>query len=686
MNAPSVTLMSIVSPSKEVSRLKKLYELSMKLSGDPMDIFVHVARMLGELLEVKVVCLSEIRGRELHFLSVYAQGKVVPNAGHCPLEITPCATVESSKDLRIYDRVMARFPKASFLRDHNAFSYCGFPSIDNDGKVVAVTCLLDDKPREFTQEDQELLHITGQRIALEIARKRLNDQRQAALAALCQSEARLRDVLDAAGNFIWEVDTEGRFTYLTQGVVELFGYSAQELLGRAPFEFQFRDDMAWVQDHFFNSVRGKRPFRGLEHRIRTATGKSIWVSVSGTPLFDKQGEGTGFRGTVSDINGRKIAEQALRQSEEHLEIALRGAELGLWDWDIQRGYIYYNERWGTMLGYSPEEIELTYEQWARLVHPDDMPGVLSALEANLSGKAPYYAAEYRLLAKSGEWKWIWSTGRVLERAADGAPLRAAGTHRDISARKALEERLGDLQAELTYAQRLTTAGELAAAIVHELNQPLGAIAGYAGAARLEFADLLAAHPNLQNAIDEIQRLTQRASSVVRGIRDLVRRSRANTEWVDLRALIEEILVFTRGEFTRRHIYLITKIPPTIPRIMGDHIQLQQLFLNLILNAMDAMDKVETGRRKMTLQAICSPDHALAFLVRDTGPGIAPEIMARLFEPFVTNKENGIGLGLSLCRNIAEAHGGKISARSVPGQGACFEVILPIGDAGTRDER
>ncbi len=146
-----------MSPSKEVDRLKRLYELSMTLSGDPMDIFVHVARMIGELLDVKVVCLSEIRGRELYFLSVYVQGEVLINAGHCPLESTPCATVEKSKDIRIYDRVTERFPEASFLQDHNAYSYCGFPSIDNDGSAVAVTCLLDDRPHEFTHEDQELL-------------------------------------------------------------------------------------------------------------------------------------------------------------------------------------------------------------------------------------------------------------------------------------------------------------------------------------------------------------------------------------------------------------------------------------------------------------------------------------------------------------------------------------------------
>ena len=166
----------VQSPSDQITRLKRLYELSMKLSGDPIDIFVHVAKMIGELLDVKVVCLSEIQGQELHFLSVYVKGEVFTNAGSCSLDITPCATVEASKDLRVIHDVANLFPEASFLKQHNAFSYCGFPALNNNGIVVAVTCLLDDRPHDFSDEDQELLRIVGQRIGLEIDRKRADEE------------------------------------------------------------------------------------------------------------------------------------------------------------------------------------------------------------------------------------------------------------------------------------------------------------------------------------------------------------------------------------------------------------------------------------------------------------------------------------------------------------------------------
>jgi len=174
---PAVSSSSIQSSSAvrsladQISRLKKLYELSMTLSGDPLEVFAHVARIIGELLDVKVVCLSEVKGDKLEFLSVYVDGQIYMNAGTCFLDITPCASVESSKDFRVYDRVMERFPEATFLKDHNAFSYCGFPALDNDGRVVAVTCLLDDRPHEFSEEDQEILRIFGQRIGMELERK-----------------------------------------------------------------------------------------------------------------------------------------------------------------------------------------------------------------------------------------------------------------------------------------------------------------------------------------------------------------------------------------------------------------------------------------------------------------------------------------------------------------------------------
>jgi len=178
--------------AERLRQLKQLSELSMMLAGDPEVVFERVVRMIGELFGVRTVCLSEIVGKQLFFRTVYVGGTVTSDAGSCPLDITPCATVEETKDLRVYDRVMERFPDASFLRDHHAFAYCGFPALDSDGRVVAVTCLLDDKPREFTGEDQQLLLVIGQRIGAEIEHSKIMAERKRAEEALREYAGKLR--------------------------------------------------------------------------------------------------------------------------------------------------------------------------------------------------------------------------------------------------------------------------------------------------------------------------------------------------------------------------------------------------------------------------------------------------------------------------------------------------------------
>jgi len=225
-----------------VDRLKALYELSMTLAGDPVEVFDRIVRMIGEHLAVPIVCLSEIRDGSLHFLSVYNRGRVAFDAGQCALDITPCATVEATKDIRVYDRVAERFPDASFLKQHNASAYCGFPSLDNDGNVVAVTCLLDDKPHEFTAEDLELLRVFGQRIGMEIERHQHLDERRRAEDALRDAESRFRALIENALDIITVIDADGTIRFQSPSVTALLGYEPDEMIGRSAFEFIHEED------------------------------------------------------------------------------------------------------------------------------------------------------------------------------------------------------------------------------------------------------------------------------------------------------------------------------------------------------------------------------------------------------------------------------------------------------------
>ncbi|WP_455388568.1 GAF domain-containing protein, partial [Petrachloros mirabilis] len=190
-------------------RLNRMAEMSLPKSGDSYEVFKNMVRIIGELFAVKVVCLSEIVGEELCFKSVYVNGETFRDAGRCPLATTPCATVESTKDLRVFDRVTEQFPQASFLRNHQAFTYCGFPILDSGGHVVAVVCLLDDKPHEFTDEDKELLKIFGQRTAVEIEHARQVEALKRTEEDLLASEELLRRVINSMSAHVAVLDKEG---------------------------------------------------------------------------------------------------------------------------------------------------------------------------------------------------------------------------------------------------------------------------------------------------------------------------------------------------------------------------------------------------------------------------------------------------------------------------------------------
>lgn len=187
----SELLQQVDGSARYGERMKTLAELSLMLAGEPVVIFEKIAKMIGELLDVRVVCLSEIQEDKLHFLSVYNQGEVFLDAGQCSLAATPCATVEATKDFRTYEDVATKFPEAKFLKDHDAYSYCGFPAMDSDGKVAAVICLLDDRPHVFTEEDKDLLQIFSQRISFEIERKKFLAERK----ATDEEKAKLEDHL-----------------------------------------------------------------------------------------------------------------------------------------------------------------------------------------------------------------------------------------------------------------------------------------------------------------------------------------------------------------------------------------------------------------------------------------------------------------------------------------------------------
>jgi PAS domain S-box-containing protein len=305
-------------------QLKKLYEVCMTVSGDPDTILKAVVRSIGEAFDVRVVCLSEIVGQELCFRAVYVDGQIFANAGHCSLAITPCATVEQTKDLRIFDRVMEHFPQASFLRDHQAVSYCGFPALDNEGRVVAVTCLLDNKPHKFSKEEQDLLRIFGQRIAVEIERGRQVAEQKQAADALQRSHAFIRQIIDNIPNFIFVKDRAGRFTVVNKAVADAYGTTVDRLIGKTDADFNTNvDEIEFFRRKDLEVMDSLQERFIPEEVITDSTGKRRWLQTMKRPILDEQGQAIMILGAATDITDRKYMEETLRQRERDLQAALQ---------------------------------------------------------------------------------------------------------------------------------------------------------------------------------------------------------------------------------------------------------------------------------------------------------------------------------------------------------------------------
>jgi PAS domain S-box-containing protein len=373
---------------------------------------------------------------------------------------------------------------------------------------------------------------------------------------------------------------------------------------------------------------------------------------------------------------RRRAEAELRESQEFMDLSTSAGELGLWVRDLERGGLWANQRLRTLFGFGQNDV-LRFDDVVARIHPDDRSQVVSLVQHAQEDGIPF-EADFRVLSNGTE-RWIAAKGQSVGNAPGGA-MRRMGALTDITARKKAELEAQRHRDELAHVSRVSMMGQLASALAHELNQPLGAILRNAEAAELF---LQASPPDLHEVraiLADIRKDDRRAGEVIDRMRALLKRRESQWSALDLNSIVEEVAGLLRFDGEARRVKLTLELALSAPPIRGDRVQVQQVLLNLIINAMDAVNGCEAGKRCVAVRV--RPRNAeVEVAVSDAGHGIPAENLKRLFEPFFTTKPSGMGLGLAISHTIIQAHGGRLWAENNLDCGATFRFTLPISGEG-----
>jgi PAS domain S-box-containing protein len=372
--------------------------------------------------------------------------------------------------------------------------------------------------------------------------------------------------------------------------------------------------------------------------------------------------------------------RSLRESERRTDLAARATSLGFWTWDVDRDEIWAAQNARAIFGVSDVE-KINLARFLNLVHPEHREAVRHAVEKALAGNGDYQA-DYQIQLADGRTRWIAAHGRM-EFDPNHKPLLMSGVVVDITERRHSEMELQRLRGQLAHAGRVSVMGQLAAAMAHELNQPLGAILSNAEAAELFLNQNPPALGELRDILTDIRKDDERAGEVIRRMRSLLRRQEMDRQPLAINPLVRDVHRLLSADAALRRVVIVTELAPGLPLIEGDRIHLQQVLLNLILNAMEAIDKAPNENRRVVVQTNRSENGAVAISVTDSGPGIEPGNLSRLFEPFFTTKQNGMGMGLAICQQIVAAHAGRLAAENHPAGGAVFRVTLPAAASGKK---
>jgi two-component system sensor histidine kinase/response regulator len=441
------------------------------------------------------------------------------------------------------------------------------------------------------------------------------------------------------------------------------------------------------------------PLRHMAHATQTMAGGDLSVRVPGAKLEELDALAGSFNAMASklktsfddlfgEVAARKSREQELKESEtrlrlseERLKLAIDAASLGIWDWDVEQDRLVWDDSMYRLYGVRKEEFGGAFDAWTKCLVPEDVARGKEDVEAALRGDREF-SSEFKVRRADGAIRIIRGVAQII-RNADSRPVRMVGINRDVTdlinaerERVRANEAVLAAQAELAQVARLTTMGELAASIAHEISQPLAAVVSYGNGALRWLAQ---APPNLEEtkaALKGVVEAGNHAGEVFVRIRELLRHRKPEYATLDVNEAIRDVLALAGSALRSRSVAIQTTLAADLPRVSGDRVQLQQVIMNLAMNGADAMSGVTDRPRVLRVESKVNDEGSILVTIEDSGTGIEEAIFHRIFDPLFTTKPAGMGMGLSICRRIIEAHGGQLRASPSTPHGTEFQFTIP----------
>lgn len=487
-----------------------------------------------------------------------------------------------------------------------------------------------------------------------------------------------RSFIDSAPLLVCLLDGELKGAYFNQQWVTFTGRPQADLLGDQWISDIHPYDRARCREAWFKALEEGQKFE-LEYRLRRFDGEFRYVSSTGIPQFSPEGQLQCFINTVLDISARKAAEDALQYSEFRRRAVFNSSVGNVAVIDCAGRIIGVNDGWLRFARQHHGRLRevgcgVNYVQVCRSAMEAgnaDASAVYHGLIRVLDGSLPELVLEYRCPTPAEEM-WFEMVVHPLYRQEGGAII----THLNTTKRHRAELEAQTLMHELAHVSRVAVLGELTASVTHELSQPLMAIQTHAQAAKRVILDKSAAPADLEEIVSDILADNSRAEKILQQLRSFLKKDRVRMVPLKLNSLVRDVSDLLHDEAVRKKVRVLLRLDSRQPRVQGERIQLQQVVLNLMLNAFEAMRRVRTNHRNLTIETFVTNGTEVTLLVRDTGPGIPTERVSKVFEPFFTTKSDGLGMGLAICRSIVERHGGGISVANNAEKGVSFRVVLP----------